>query len=37
MSAAKYRPDVTVKPPQSIVHAMAAIGRFLGMKLEDES
>jgi quercetin dioxygenase-like cupin family protein len=35
MSAVKYRPDVTVKPPQWLVRAMAALGRLLGLKLEE--
>jgi quercetin dioxygenase-like cupin family protein len=34
MSAVAHRPDVTVKPPQWVVNAMAAIGRRLGYRLE---
>ncbi len=34
MSAVKYRPDVTVTPPQWVIHAMAGIGRRLGFRLE---
>lgn len=34
MSAVKYRPDVTVKPPQWIVDTMAFIGRRLGFVLD---
>jgi quercetin dioxygenase-like cupin family protein len=34
MSAVKYRPDVTVKPPQWIVNTIALIGRGLGFSLD---
>jgi len=34
MSAVEHRPDVTVKPPQWVVNAMAFIGRRLGYSLE---
>lgn len=34
MSAVKHRPDVTVKPPQWLVNAMAFIGRRLGYTLD---
>jgi len=34
MSAVKYRPDVTVKPPQWVVNTMAFIGERLGFTLE---
>jgi mannose-6-phosphate isomerase-like protein (cupin superfamily) len=34
MSAVRYRPDVTVKPPQWIVNTMAFVGRRLGFTLE---
>ena len=34
MSAVKYRPDVTVKPPQWIVNTVAFIGRLLGFTLD---
>jgi mannose-6-phosphate isomerase-like protein (cupin superfamily) len=34
MSAAKYRPDVTVKPPQWIINIMAFIGQRLGFTLD---
>lgn len=34
MSAAKYRPDVTVKPPQWVVNTMAFVGRRLGFTLD---
>ncbi|CAN5835216.1 hypothetical protein BH23ACT11_BH23ACT11_15620 [soil metagenome] len=34
MSAVEHRPDVTVKPPQWVVNAMAFIGRHLGYTLE---
>ncbi len=34
MSAVKYRPDVTVKPPQWIVNTIAFIGRRLGFALD---
>lgn len=33
MSAVKHRPDVTIKPPQWVVDAMAFIGRHLGFTL----
>lgn len=35
MSAARYRPDVTVRPPQWVVTAMAGVGRLLGFRLEE--
>lgn len=35
MSAVRHRPDVTVKPPQWVVNAMAFIGRRLGFTLDD--
>lgn len=35
MSAARYRPDVTVRPPQWVVSAMAAVGRLLRFRLEE--
>lgn len=34
MSAVRHRPDVTVKPPQWVVNAMAFIGRRLGFTLD---
>ncbi|HEX2187418.1 MAG TPA: cupin domain-containing protein [Longimicrobiaceae bacterium] len=34
MSAVEHRPDVTVKPPQWVVNAMAWIGRRLGFTLD---
>jgi mannose-6-phosphate isomerase-like protein (cupin superfamily) len=34
MSAVKYRPDVTVKPPQWVVNTMAFVGRRLGFSLD---
>ena len=34
MSAVKHRPDVTVRPPQWVINAMAGIGRRLGFRLE---
>lgn len=34
MSAARYRPDVAVKPPQWVVNTMAFIGRRLGWTLD---
>jgi hypothetical protein len=34
ISAVKYRPDVTVKPPQWMVNAIAFIGRGLGFTLD---
>ena len=34
MSAVEHRPDVTVKPPQWVVNAMAFVGRRLGYTLE---
>lgn len=34
MSAVRYRPDVTVKPPQWVVNVMASLGRRLGFTLE---
>ena len=34
MSAVKYRPDVTVKPPQWMVNTSAFIGRRLGFTLD---
>ena len=34
MSAVRYRPDVTVKPPQWIVNTKAFIGRRLGFTLD---
>ena len=34
MSAVKHRPDVTVKPPQWMVNAIAFIGRRLGFTLD---
>jgi hypothetical protein len=34
MSAVKYRPDVTVKPPQWMVNTLALIGRRLGFTLD---
>jgi mannose-6-phosphate isomerase-like protein (cupin superfamily) len=36
MSAVKYCPDVTVKPPQWVVNMMAFIGRRLGYRLDGE-
>jgi hypothetical protein len=35
MSAVRHRPDVTVKPPQWVVNAMAFIGRRLGFTLDE--
>jgi hypothetical protein len=34
MSAVKHRPDVTVKPPQTVVNALAAVGRLLRLRLD---
>lgn len=34
MSAAKYRPDVAVKPPQWVVNTLAGVGRLLRWRLE---
>jgi quercetin dioxygenase-like cupin family protein len=34
MSAVKYRPDVTVKPPQWMINTIAFIGRCLGFTLD---
>ena len=34
MSAVRYRPDVTVTPPQWMVNTMAFIGRGLGFNLD---
>jgi quercetin dioxygenase-like cupin family protein len=34
MSAVKYRPDVTVKPPQWLINTIAFIGRRLGFTLD---
>jgi quercetin dioxygenase-like cupin family protein len=34
MSAVKYRPDVTVQPPQWTIDALAFIGRTLGFSLD---
>ncbi len=34
MSAAKYRPDVQVKPPQWVISGMALLGRALGFRLQ---
>jgi mannose-6-phosphate isomerase-like protein (cupin superfamily) len=36
MSAVKYKPDVTVKPPQWIVNAMAFVGQRLGFTLSGD-
>jgi quercetin dioxygenase-like cupin family protein len=36
MSAAQYQPDVTVRPPQWVVNAMAFLGRRLGYTLDAE-
>ena len=35
MSGVRYRPDVTVKPPQLVVNSMAWLGRRLGYTLEE--
>lgn len=35
MSATRYQPDVTVKPPQRLVRSLAFIGQRLGFKLDD--
>jgi len=35
MSAMKYQPDVTVKPPQRLVRSLAFIGQRLGLRLDD--
>ncbi|MDQ3442031.1 MAG: cupin domain-containing protein [Chloroflexota bacterium] len=35
MSAIRYQPDVTVKPPQRLVRSLAFIGQRLGFKLDD--
>jgi mannose-6-phosphate isomerase-like protein (cupin superfamily) len=34
MSAVKYRPDVTVKPPQWMINTIAFMGRRLGFTLD---
>ena len=34
MSAVKHRPDVTVKPPQWVVNALAGVGRLLRLRLD---
>ena len=34
MSAAKYRPDVQVKPPHWVISGMALLGRALGFRLQ---
>lgn len=36
MSAARYQPGVTVRPPQWVVRATAALGRLLGFRLEED-
>lgn len=35
MSAARHRPDVTVKPPQWVVNFMALLGRRLGYSIDE--
>lgn len=36
MSAVEHRPDVTVKPPQWLVNAVASVGRLLGFSIAGE-